>query len=226
MVKLEEEKYDSVLGNLSAQEVFKRIKNHFDSEKALEEHEKMESVLISIKPKWCELIANGKKTIEVRKTRPKIETPFKCYIYCTKGDALAYPCANHPVFDIHRANNGTIKGRQMRPSEMKDSDHTFANRKVIGEFVCDKCTNIFALSRFWLDEDVLEKSCLTLKQIRDYCKGTDKLYGWHISDLKIYEEPKSIGEFNHCGKNYHFNPAVTRPPQSWCYVKESKGGKP
>ena len=44
----------------------------------------MKSVLISIKPKWCELIANGKKTVEVRKSRPKIETPFKCYIYCTK----------------------------------------------------------------------------------------------------------------------------------------------
>ena len=38
------------------------------------------SVLISIQPKWCELIASGKKTIEVRKTAPKLETPFKCYI--------------------------------------------------------------------------------------------------------------------------------------------------
>lgn len=44
----------------------------------------MKSVMISIKPKYCELIASGKKTVEVRKTRPKIETPFKCYIYCTK----------------------------------------------------------------------------------------------------------------------------------------------
>ena len=43
----------------------------------------MKAVLISIQPKWCELIASGKKTIEVRKTRPKIETPFRCYIYMT-----------------------------------------------------------------------------------------------------------------------------------------------
>ena len=35
----------------------------------------MKSVLISIQPKWCELIANGGKTIEVRKTKPKIDTP-------------------------------------------------------------------------------------------------------------------------------------------------------
>lgn len=39
------------------------------------------SVLISIRPKWCEKIVNGEKTIEVRKTRPKLQTPFKCYIY-------------------------------------------------------------------------------------------------------------------------------------------------
>lgn len=43
------------------------------------------AVLMSTQPKWCELIANGKKTVEVRKTRPKLKTPFKVYIYCTKG---------------------------------------------------------------------------------------------------------------------------------------------
>ena len=42
------------------------------------------AVLISIRPKWCELIANGTKTVEVRKSRPKLHTPFKCYIYCTQ----------------------------------------------------------------------------------------------------------------------------------------------
>ena len=43
----------------------------------------MKSVMLSIRPKWCEMIASGEKTIEVRKTKPKLETPFKCYIYCT-----------------------------------------------------------------------------------------------------------------------------------------------
>lgn len=41
------------------------------------------AVMLSIRPKWCEKIVNGEKTIEVRKTRPKLDTPFKCYIYCT-----------------------------------------------------------------------------------------------------------------------------------------------
>ena len=44
----------------------------------------MKSVLISIRPQWCEKIASGEKTIEVRKTAPK-KVPFKCYIYMTQG---------------------------------------------------------------------------------------------------------------------------------------------
>lgn len=38
------------------------------------------AVLMSIKPKWCELIASGKKTVEIRKTKPLIDTQFTCYI--------------------------------------------------------------------------------------------------------------------------------------------------
>lgn len=53
------------------------------------------SVLISIRPKWCELIASGEKTIEVRKTRPKLETPFKCYIYCTAERAGYRSCGRY-----------------------------------------------------------------------------------------------------------------------------------
>lgn len=44
----------------------------------------MIAVLINIRPKWCEKIASGEKTIEVRKTKPKLLTPFKCYIYCCR----------------------------------------------------------------------------------------------------------------------------------------------
>lgn len=43
------------------------------------------TVMLSIRPKWCEKIASGEKTIEVRKTRPKLDMPFRCYIYCTQG---------------------------------------------------------------------------------------------------------------------------------------------
>jgi len=63
----------------------------------------MESVLISIQPKWCELIASGKKTIEVRKTRPKLDTPFKVYIYCTKDKKnIFFPPLKKLKFGIRR----------------------------------------------------------------------------------------------------------------------------
>lgn len=42
------------------------------------------AVLISIRPEWCEKILNGEKTVEIRKNRPSLKMPFKCYIYCTK----------------------------------------------------------------------------------------------------------------------------------------------
>lgn len=44
-------------------------------------------ILISIKPNYCELIENGKKTLELRKSKPKINTPFKGYIYRTRINA-------------------------------------------------------------------------------------------------------------------------------------------
>ena len=203
----------------------------------------MKSILISIQPKHVQKICNGNKTIEVRKTRPKIETPFKCYIYCTKGDALAYPCLNHSKFDIHRANNGTLKGRQMTAKEREQSDHLYANGKVIGEFTCDKIDEYLCKEYEWEDGDVsLEyhirsvegrKTCLEYDEIREY--GNEKpLYFWHISDLKIYNNPRELGEFANynkyqvCKERNCFsdncwicdnNALVIRPPQSWQFIE-------
>lgn len=143
------------------------------------------SVMISIKPKWCELIASGRKTIEVRKTRPKLETPFKCYIYCTKDskdpdrlwvlneqcrqkyDGLTTVCANLAKSESHHEGNG----------------------KVIGEFVCD---NIFMIWDGYAGNQ--GDDCLTFEERENYLKG-DNGYGWHISDLVIYDEPRGLGEF-------------------------------
>ena len=187
----------------------------------------MKSVLISIQPKYCELIVNGKKTIEVRKTRPKIETPFKVYIYQTKK----------PVSVLI---NGT--GKHISEYE-KTYCYNERSGKVIGEFICDK---VEKYSTSWLDgEDRLnETACLDDADIMDYMNGyTDRIfYAWHISDLKIYEKPKELSEFYAiaesgsdccCGCVWHETPLeempcrtctgerkyLYRPPQSWCYVE-------
>ena len=154
----------------------------------------MRSVLISIQPKWCELIASGKKTVEVRKTKPKMEPPFKCYIYCTK----------HPkgLITVNRQN-------------------AVCNRKVIGEFVCDKVFDIcIAMSSHGdLPGYPFPCTCLTDKEILQYLGNGKTGYGWHISDLVIYDEPKGLFEFQKFPRKLPFDP-VQRPPQSWCYVEE------
>lgn len=181
--------------------------------------EKMKSIIISIQPKWCAKIESGAKTIEVRKTRPKIETPFKCYIYCT------FP--QKPVYDIW-INRGT-------------ENRFLGNGKVIGEFVCNNIEK-FVVGSLACD-DVEKQACLSYKEICDYFYGenydnTVRIgYGWHISELKIYDKPKELGEFKKpcaadencylCEKS-GFTPDMlldcfnflTRPPQSWCYVEE------
>ncbi|MEA5143822.1 MAG: hypothetical protein VB023_09645 [Oscillibacter sp.] len=168
------------------------------------------AVLISIRPQWCEMIASGRKTVEVRKSCPKLETPFKCYIYCTQGEEkwLVGIIGKHPSEKL--------------------------NGKVIGEFVCDNITNLFADSRFWLDEKAVEQTRLTGDQIRAYANGKKAIYGWYISDLQIYDKPKELSEFKQCHKcpygpiercnEHQFSCdgtyALSRPPQSWCYVGE------
>ena len=157
----------------------------------------MMDVLISIQPKWCELIASGKKTVEVRKTRPKIDTPFKCYIYETQGKT------DTPFVD--------------------EEGHIIFNGRgqVIGEFVCECITALKADNIVQAYYNNTCATCLTDAEITNYANG-GKLYYWHISDLVIYDESKELSEFNHCGVNYHFNPPIKRPPQSWCYVEKGE----
>ena len=156
----------------------------------------MKSILMSIRPNWCELIANGMKTIEVRKTKPKLEPPFKVYIYCT------LPKEQGTSFLV--GNKNPVSG----------------NGKVIGEFVCENIEPFdvpYPAYQDRLDKRIIDSSCLTYFQLHRYAYH-DKLYAWHISELKIYDKPKELSEFGRIKGNV-FNP-LSRPPQSWCYVEE------
>lgn len=172
----------------------------------------IKAVLISIRPKWCEKIASGEKMIEVRKTRPKLDTPFKCYIYCSQsGDARR------------------LVGER---------------GKVIGEFTCDRIDEydddtIFSFRHEdyarWNDFD-LDRACMHPEDFQIYADGK-WLYGWHISGLRIYHQPRELTEFRRACPNdlycescamYSNNNGICNngvlplrhPPQSWCYVEE------
>ena len=169
----------------------------------------MKSVLMSIAPKWCELIANGEKTIDVRKTKPKIETPFKCYIYCTissyKGKYLHTSNKRGRLLFWENPNDTNIT---VQPENYNYMAYT-CRGKVIGEFVCDEILDykladvstdvgVFYYYERYITQNVYDinslDDCLTDGELLDY--GNYKnLYGWHISDLKIYDEPKELASF-------------------------------
>lgn len=141
----------------------------------------MESVMISINPKCCELIVSGKKTVEVGKTKPKLETPFKVYIYMTKPKEKLL----HVMKDGDE-NYGEIYHGKTVFIKIKESSWNMElygkEKKVIGEFVCDRIDNI-CLSDLIVKEDaekVLDGSCFTKQEVLNYLeydRGTPIYHG-------------------------------------------------
>lgn len=136
----------------------------------------MKAVLISIRPKWCELIASGEKTIEVRKTKLKLDMPFKCYIYCTQS--------------------GVARG-------------AFGEQgKVTGEFACEQIKDYGIVRPDTYGE--YAGTGLSAEEMAAYSAGRP-VYGWRISDLRIYDTPRELTAYG-----------IKRPPQSFCYVEDPK----
>lgn len=203
----------------------------------------MKSVLISIQPYWVFLIIARlmgwtipqEKTVEVRKDYPKANDWNKrVHIYCSKNR----------------------KSFNRIPKEYQPLMEKFLG-KVISEFVCDEINTLNYDTDLGVEppqegyfftetpsEHVLFdfNLCLTNKELIDYGK-MEPLYGWHISELKIYDAPKELGEFksvkqirgyhkkseqNTGGINIerllHSNRVCVkyfdRPPQNWGYVEE------
>ncbi len=207
------------------------------------------AVLISIRPEWCKKILDGEKTVEVRKTCPVHGTPFKAYIYCTRTASKELNLGYYSL-DVSAKNCGGWP---------RKIGH------VIGEFTCKKITGLTHVgetgswepaslyvmapgSYYKPADELLEAACMSKETAENYLKGRDGC-GWHISDLKIYDNPKPLSRFskhgfsslfgtNICGnKNCkYYEPSgdrmvpptcclngycsLHRPPQSWCYVEE------
>lgn len=180
----------------------------------------MNEIMLPVRPKWCELIASGKKTIEARKTIPKCDVPFKVYIYCTKPRMPVRHDGTIVMFDDDLAiTNRFGRGKRVEnPYGALMEGEFLLNGAVMGEFVCDKCYSIHVPAdiQFSIDtgiwspfsERILHYACLTPEEVIDYAGDRKYIFGWHISNLKIYDKPKQLSEFG-----------VKRPPQSFCYVE-------
>ena len=171
------------------------------------------AVMLSIRPKWVEKIARGEKTIEVRKTRPKMDTPFKCYIYCTIGGRdLNIPISQERLMRDY-----------METGSMKSLNCPLGNGKVVGEFICDQIYELETKARGG----------------SYYAKNEDQSTTNFIaqqSDLRIYDAPRELSEFllacpnswycESCAMYWENNGTcgneslqIKHAPQSWCYVE-------
>lgn len=159
-------------------------------------------VLISMTPDAVNLIFCGERTMLVRKTRPALDTPFKCYVYCQKRNR---PWAKAGVPGIR------------------------FDGKVVAEFVCDD-----------IIEDRKGENCgvickqggMLFTQIKAY-GGNDVLYGWHISDLQIFDMPMQLENFKPWLQVCEYSDLglaipkcemchgckIEKPPHGWRYVK-------
>lgn len=173
------------------------------------------AVLISIRPKWCELIANGQKTVEVRKTAPKLQTPFKCYIYCTKS-------TDHPRGWLGCYDHDMHKFGLISPLNIEAGKHMnieVVSGYVIGEFICRNIRPVVA--------GYIHGACLTCDEVTNYLGRNGRGWGLEISDLSIYDKPKELGEFRSWNTGVVFKDGypmptheIKRPPQSWMYVED------
>lgn len=163
------------------------------------------SVVISIRPEWCRKILRGEKTLEVRKTKPNLDMPFKCYIYCTLSGSPEF-FRNDLKSDLHLWYGEKWYDRK---------------GNVVGEFTCNK---LYLYSAVWKgansisDHDMLSRSCLTTDEIVKYENAEVNaktmtlkcgVWAWEISDLVLYDNPIPLSELG-----------VKHAPQSWAYCEE------
>lgn len=182
----------------------------------------MRKLMISVHPQWVQKILNGDKTIEVRPWIPKGELPLEVLIYVTKGEPyLAEEKINHDdTWEVSQTFLGYSLFDTKYELDFRDEYYVKncppLNGKVVASFILNKVEEIIMrkICGEWEvygsengQDSLIQKSCLTQKEIFRYLKGNNG-YAWHIDDLKIFEEPKELGDYG-----------LTKAPQKMVWVE-------
>lgn len=186
------------------------------------------SIIISIHPKWCELIFSGKKKLEIRKRIPNAHYPITFYVYQTIDKNWKYnliPSLANKQGKV--VGTFTCNDIDQWESEfwLEDTDVYEAITMIEeDEFEPGEYIQTRVFTNEWEDWEIepeFEKtllykdSCVSWSELRNYMKsGLNDFYTIHVEDAKLFLCPKSISDFN----NKKGTP-LTRAPQSWCYCE-------
>ena len=135
-----------------------------------------------MKQKKLEKILSEKQTIFFRKDHA--ETPFRVIVYCSEKKLAVCDFVVNSCFAIYADKSNWL---------FHKGDKAF-------RYDTDRDAPLFRLSctRY---EDIL------FYGIKQFSNG-NPIYGWKISQLKIYLEPKRLSDFG-----------FTRPPRNFAYVR-------
>ena len=180
----------------------------------------MRKVLASLKPYYYYLVGEGIKKIEVRKDMPKASDWDNEVLFYMSKDEKSFAKIPKEFQEKYRKHFGKV-GMQ------------FICDKV-DEYPYDYCDGVD------IDDDTILETAIDREDINIYAKGKT-LYGWHISDLKIYDRPRELSDFyRECEKPCKPNKGkilcittkslkmngcngkipLTRAPQSWQYIED------
>ncbi len=187
----------------------------------------MKAIMISDKPKWCALMMNGDKTVEVRTSKALANAIQKLideygfadiYVYCSKDKKNYlywdwydppyiteewFVSSNPKIWSDDRKNiNGPFNGKikfKFRCYKVEEIKREY----TYNEYAC-------VVSREWLEtntcsqEELSKKTCLIKDELFKYL-GNKTGYAIHISDLEIFDKPKELWKFTYIKRECRFN---------------------
>ena len=168
----------------------------------------MRDILVSLKPYYYYLIGEGIKKVEVRKSYPKAEDWSKRAWFYMSRDEKSFAKIPTEFQEKYRKHFGKVGMR----------------------FVCDRIYDITPTSPHKYDcgwNVYEEHSRLTFDEFRNYLREKNG-YGWHITDLVVYGEPRELSDFLLYNVRTYIDEEsglpmptheIARPFQSWAYVK-------
>ena len=188
----------------------------------------MDAIMIALSPEECKSLTKNELTVKLLKRYPKLQFPFKCYVYMKMNGVPEY------IYD-----------KELKKHNIYLLHPNLANGRVIGEFTCDKMyTFEYCEDSASYDMRVVNETgsfttlltAMTQDSICKYGKGST-LFGLHVSNFILYKKMLFPTNFtkpctgckkkgtNKCTEEDSYCRAVVlqKGPTSWCYVGELNG---